>query len=193
MIVLSRSALPCLLVLAAGCLCGSGAAGAAPGLRLADAGDLVVNGAFQDGPSGWDQHLYNATIGGSGAGVHDSGYVGQDVPVTKGLTYTFSARAGAADQGAVLVLALDSRSGVGYVNRTVTSTAPETVTQTFTAAGDTVYIACQATGATGGWCTDFSVVAAPAAAGSCTGSATSGSGCTLSAATGSAQRTRADG
>ncbi|WP_280388163.1 carbohydrate binding domain-containing protein [Nocardia wallacei] len=167
----------CAAVLAA-CLAATAVAQATPGLRLSASDNLVVNSGFQDGLSGWDGHVYNATVGASGAAVHDSGYVGQDVRVTRGATYAFSVRAGAADQGSVLVLALDSRSGVNYVNRTVISTAPQTITGTFTATGDTAYIACQATGGPGGWCTDFSIVAAPGAAPACTGSAATGSAST---------------
>jgi hypothetical protein len=135
------------------------------------AANLVTNANFRSGLSGWTTHIYHANVGGGGASVHDNGYVGQDVKVTNGAGYTYSVRAGANPGGQVLVLALDSRSGVPYVNRTVT--APATISQTFTAVGPTVYIACQATGGSaGGWCNDFSLVAAPAAS---SGSANTGS------------------
>ncbi|RDI53412.1 carbohydrate binding domain-containing protein [Nocardia mexicana] len=162
-------------LVAAGYLGTAGIAHATPGLQLSASDNLVVNAGFADGLSGWDGHVYNATVDPAGAAVHDSGYIGQDVRVSKGATYAFSAQASAADQGSVLVLALDSGSGVNYVNQTVTSTAPQTVTGTFTAAGDTAYIACQATGGPGGRCTNFSIVPTPGASTACTGSAATGS------------------
>lgn len=159
---------------AAACLGGTALANAVPlplDPRSTAADNLVTNANFHSGLSGWSGHVYHANIGGSGASVHDSGYIGQDVPVRNGAKYTFSVRAGANPGGSVLVLALDSRTGVAYVNRSVT--APTTVSRTFTAVGPTVYIACQATGAAaGGWCDDFSLVAAP---GPSTGSSGTGS------------------
>ncbi|MFF3573512.1 hypothetical protein ACFYXQ_37725 [Nocardia jiangxiensis] len=160
---------------AAACLGGTALANAIPltvDPHPSAAANLVTNANFHSGLSGWSGHVYHANVGGSGASVHDNGYIGQDVPVTNGGRYTYSVRAGANPGGSVLALALDSRTGVAYVSRSVTS--PTTVGQTFTAVGPTVYIACQATGASaGGWCNDFSLVAAPGAS---SGSAGTGSG-----------------
>jgi hypothetical protein len=136
-----------------------------------DAANLVANADFHSGLQGWTTHVYHANVGGNGAIVHDNGYVGQDIPVTQGATYAFSVQAGANPGGSVLVLALDSGSGVSYITRSVTS--PATVTQTFTASGSTVYIACQSSNGPGGWCDHFSLVSAPDAAS--TGSASTGS------------------
>ncbi len=148
---------------AAACLGGTALANAVPvplDPHPGAADNLVTNANFHSGLNGWSTHVYHANVGSSGANVHDSGYIGQDVPVRNGARYTYSVRAGANPGGSVLALALDSRTGVAYVSRSVT--APTTVSQTFTAVGPTVYIACQATGAgVGGWCNDFSLVAAP--------------------------------
>ncbi|WP_067675810.1 hypothetical protein [Nocardia miyunensis] len=159
---------------AAACLGGTGLANAVPltvDPHPSAAANLVTNANFRGGLKGWSMHVYHANVSGSGANVHDNGYIGQDVPVTDGARYTYSVRAGANPGGSVLVLALDSRSGVAYVGRTVTSAT--TVSQTFTAVGPTVYIACQAGGSAGGWCNDFSLVAAP---GPSSGSAGAGTG-----------------
>ncbi|WP_216898126.1 hypothetical protein [Nocardia alni] len=126
--------------------------------RPADAANLVANADFHHGMSGWGTHVFHAGIGGHGANLYDNGYVGQDVPVNQGASYTFSVQAGPNAGGSVIALALDSHSGVQYVARTVN--APTTVTSTFIALGPTVYIACQASGR-GGWCDNFSVVSAP--------------------------------
>ncbi|MBL1077803.1 hypothetical protein JK358_25705 [Nocardia sp. 2] len=173
-----------LALAAAGCLTATGIAHAAPGLQLAASQNLVSNPAFGGGTDGWTAHLYNADVNGGVATVHDSGYVGQDVPVTKGAQYTFSVRAAAADQGGILALALDSATTTAYVSQSVTATAPTTISQSFTAVGNTVYVACQATSVPGGWCGDFSLVQTAAAGGS--GSAGSSSGSSGSAGTGSA-------
>jgi hypothetical protein len=149
---------------AAGSLCTAALAQAAPVTldpQLADAPNLVANASFHNGVDGWSKHLYNANVTGNGANVHNSGYVGQDVPVRKGASYAFSVRAGANPGGSVLALALDSGTGVSYITQTVTG--PTTVAKTFTATGPTVYIACQAAG-NGGWCNNFSLVSAPNAA-----------------------------
>lgn len=167
-----------LTIAALGCVGTAGIAHAAPGLELVAAPNLVVNGTFASGLQGWDGHVYNAEINGPNATVHDSGYVGQDVPVTKGSEYTVSLNAGAASGGGVLALALDSATSVAYLSRTVYDTAPTTVTQTFTAMGNTVYLACQASGGPGGWCGDFSIVATGntgGGSGSASGSGSSGS------------------
>ncbi|MFJ4657810.1 hypothetical protein ACIP5Y_41645 [Nocardia sp. NPDC088792] len=151
---------------------------ATPVLRLTAAQNLVVNPAFADGGNGWGVHLYNADLNNGSASVHDSGYVGQDVPVTKGAEYTFSVQVSAADGGGVLALALDSVSNNAYVSQTVNSTAPTAISQTFTAQGAKVYIACQATAGPGGTCTDFSVTPTgrTAGTGSASGSAGSSTG-----------------
>ncbi|MBU3066538.1 hypothetical protein KO481_34090 [Nocardia sp. NEAU-G5] len=158
---------------AIGFLCASAPALAAPiplGDHPAAAANLVANADFHSGLAAWNKHIYNANVGGNGASVHNNGYVGQDVPVTKGAGYTFSVRAGASPGGSVLALALDSGTGVAYVSQSVS--APTTVSRTFTATGPIVYIACQGSGS-GGWCNNFSLVAAPDVAG--TGSSGSGS------------------
>ncbi|MQY22861.1 hypothetical protein [Nocardia macrotermitis] len=158
---------------AAACLGGTAFANAVPltvDPHPSAAANLVANANFRSGLNGWGTHVYHANVGGNGATVHDNGYIGQDVPVTNGARYTYSVRAGANPGGSVLALALDSRTGVAYVSRTVT--AATNVSQTFTAVGPTVYIACQAGGGAGGWCNDFSLVAAP---GPSSGSAGTGS------------------
>lgn len=167
---------------AAGSLCTAPLAQAAP-MPLephpADAPNLVANADFHHGLDIWNKHVFNATVGGNGANVHNSGYVGQDVKVTQGAGYTFAVRAGANPGGSVLALALDSGTGVAYVTQNVS--APTTVTKSFRATGPVVYIACQAAGnGVGGWCDNFSLVSTPNVPGS--GSA-SGSG---SPSTGSA-------
>ncbi|MFI6869590.1 hypothetical protein [Nocardia sp. NPDC050406] len=175
----------CVMAVAAiGSLGAAAVAHASPGVELVAAENLVVNGNFAGGLQGWEGHVYNAEANGGNATVHDSGYVGQDVPVTKGSEYTVSLRVGAAPGGGVMALALDSATSVAYLSRTVTDPAPTTVTQTFTATGDTVYLACQATGGPGGWCGDFSVVAtgnSGGGTGSASGSAGSSSGSSGSA------------
>ncbi|NNH72147.1 hypothetical protein HLB23_20170 [Nocardia uniformis] len=171
----------CVIAIAAtGCLGAAGIAHATGGVQLVAAENLVANPTFAEGVRGWEAHLHNADVNGGNAVVHDNGYVGQDVPVTKGSEYTVSMRVGAAPGGGVLALALDSVTSVAYLSRTVTDPAPTTVTQTFTATGDTVYLACQATSTPGGWCGDFSVVATGNTGGG-TGSAGSSSGSSGSA------------
>lgn len=178
---LRRSTRCVIAIAAAGCL-GAGMAHAAPGVELVAAQNLVANPTFTDGARGWEAHLHNADVNGGNATVHDNGYVGQDVPVTKGSEYTVSMRVGAAPRGGILALALDSATSVAYLSRTVNDTNPTTVTQTFTATGNTMYLACQATSGLGGWCGDFSVVATgntgggSGSAGSSSGSSGSASG-----------------
>ncbi len=179
-----RTARCAIAVAVVGAVASAGIAHASPGVELTTAQNLVANPAFTEGARGWEGHIYNADLGGGTATVRDSGYVGQDVAVVKGAEYTFSVRVGAADGGGVLALALDSATSVAYVSRDVSTTAPTTVTQTFTAVGDTAYIACQATRGPGGWCGDFSVTATGktgGGSGSASGSAGSSSGSSGSA------------